>query len=307
MKYQRARFHNYRLPGIYHFTLMQNPGFMPFAHIKGSSAAPVTELTDMGMFARSQLSKVLGALPGVIYGPVAYMPDHLHVVVTVQQPLERSIRSELAAFKSQCTKEHARLTGSTPVGMFVNNMHDRIVFDDRQLEACRNYVHDNPRRLLVQREHPDLFRVYNHLRIGDREMAAYGNLFLLRDFQKKAVRIHRRWTDSELALYTDECLSVTANGGVLVSPWIHPWERDIRDRALAMGGRIITLRADGFRDRFKPSGNEFSLCRQGRLLLLAPWPDRTADAVTRGLALELNELAVEMADVGPETVLRLVL
>lgn len=78
-------------------------------------------------------------------------------------------------------------------------------------------------------------------------------------------------------------------------------EKQIRDEALALGGRLIILRAEGMRERFKPSGEEFEFCRQGRMLLLAPWPENTDTGMTRSTALNLNFMASQIAALTTES------
>lgn len=301
-----APYHDYTWRGVYMYTLTLKRGVPAFSTVSGTPHLPVVTLSDFGRAAEQLILAQPSFFPCHIIDYVL-MPDHIHLLFAVTRTLDRHVGHEMGALEGAIKRAllslHPHLADTwRDVKIFDGNRpHDRIVKDDGQLQTCQRYVRDNPRRLLVRRLYPDLFRVYNHLRVGDREMAAYGNIFLLRDFQKKAVRIHRRWSQGELEAYIDECLAVTANGGVLVSPWIHPWERDIRDRAIALGGRIVTVRADGFRDRFKPCASEFALCQQGRLLLLAPWSDRPADTVTRREALSLNDLAAALAAVNADT------
>ena len=67
--------------------------------------------------------------------------------------------------------------------------------------------------------------------------------------------------------------------------------------AIDAGANLIIIRNEGFEERFKPSGLEFELCSEGRLLLLAPWPDKLRrSVVTRAEALEMNALAAKIAD-----------
>ena len=66
----------------------------------------------------------------------------------------------------------------------------------------------------------------------------------------------------------------------------------MRDRAVALGGNLIIIRNEGFQEKFKPQGHEFDLCCQGRLLLIAPWPEQLKrTVVSRSEALKMNELA----------------
>lgn len=296
MKYQALPWHDYKLPSIYHITLTQLPGCLPFSVLEGTPTAPRLTLTPFGKATEVIIRNTLNNLPFYFLGCYKIMPDHIHMIVTVKRKLKRSIRMEVAVAKSQISKTHSSMRGfDTTQSVFKKDFHHRIIFSNEELETCKAYIRDNPRRLLVKRSHPDLFRVYNHLIIGDMEMAAYGNIFLLRDYQKMAVGIHHWWSEAELHAYRQRCLMVADNEGVLVSPWIHDWEREIRNEAIERGARIITLRADGFQERFKPQGHEFELCSEGRLLLLAPWPDAPRTPMSRSTALTLNGLASRIA------------
>lgn len=295
---RRSDKHRYDWPARYMFTLTQHPGLPPFCTLSGSSLAPVRTLTPFGQLIDRKIRQIPEYTPAIQILGYVIMPDHIHLVIHVTDFLDRKVGYKIGGFMGGCTSEWRRITGKPEVSVF-KPYHDRIIHDGDHLQTVLKYVADNPRRLLIKREYPDLFRVYNHLQIhitnGLLEFAAYGNLFLLRDFQKEPVRIHRRWSPEELEEYREKRLACTANGGVLVSPFIHPWERQIRDEALALGGRIIALRADGFPERFKPSGEEFRLCSEGRLLLLAPWPKLHNVTLTRAMALDLNDLATRVA------------
>lgn len=302
MEYHALTWHNYLLPGIYHITLTQLPGREPFSVVEGTPSEPVVTLTPFGHATEAILKETLNQMPSFFLGTYRIMPDHIHMVVTVLEILRRSIRSEIAVAKSQISKAYSRMRGLRHTeSVFVKDFHHRVIFNADELEICKRYVSDNPRRLLVKRERPELFRTYHHLAVGDMEMAAYGNIFLLRDFHKQQVRIHRAWTDGEFSEYKRHSLLCAENGGVLVSPFIHPREREIRDEALLLGARIIHLRIDGFRERFKPSGRDFELCSQGRLLLLAPWPDNADTDMTRTAALSMNDMARYIASIDYST------
>ena len=71
--------------------------------------------------------------------------------------------------------------------------------------------------------------------------------------------------------------------------------------AIAAGHSVIQLTDKGFEERFKPKGVKFELCAQGRLLLLAPWPDNTGRASTAGYSEfhQMNDLAVRIASTPP--------
>lgn len=164
------------------------------------------------------------------------------------------------------------------------------------MERAAKYIADNPARAAIKAANTDLFRRYNHIIAGDNEFAACGNIFLLKDFDRRPVIIHRADSAHARAAKEKEWLSCAANGGVLISPFISPDEKEIREKAIALGGRLVILRNEGFEERFKPQGREFELCSEGRLLILAPWPDNlNRSTVTRSEALSMNALAVALS------------
>ena len=307
MKYHKAEWHDYKRPGICSFTLTQNPGFPGFCEIHGTPANPEITVLPMGWVVIKTIGEINQRLRGNAFiSPYQLMPDHIHLLVAITNELERSIRSELAVLKSACTKAYRDMKGMEgTIPMFVSDMHDRIVFDPQHFEAAKNYILDNPRRLLIKRANKDLFRRYLHLSVGDMEFAACGNIFLLKDFEKLQVRIHRKWDWNELTSYKERCLRCAENGGVIVSPFIHEWERDIREDCIKAGARVILLQAEGMPERFKPMGRNFDLCTEGRLLVLAPWPEaKDKIGMKREIAMDLNEMARKICEDGLECRIR---
>ena len=185
----------------------------------------------------------------------------------------------------------AEAAGGRP-SLFEPGYHDRLLLRAGQLTTLKHYIADNPRRLAVKRQHPQLFRKRLHIRIGSQEYAAYGNIFLLRKPDKAQVLVHRADSPAVHAAHMQEWQQLILNGGVLVSPFISPREKEARNMARQFSGDLIILRENGFPDIFKPQGWEFPYCADGHLLLLAPWPhhnERTT--ITRRQCLSLNDMA----------------
>ena len=76
---------------------------------------------------------------------------------------------------SNKTKHNDRYHGL----LFAPGYNDKLLLRQGQLERWLDYLHDNPRRLLMKREHPDLFRVQRGLTVGAQQFSAIGNRFLL--------------------------------------------------------------------------------------------------------------------------------
>ena len=173
--------------------------------------------------------------------------------------------------------------------------HDRVLSGHDQLQTLIDYIHDNPRRLLVKRQHSALFRV-REIEVGGQRLQAVGNFALLRAPQRIAVRLSRRLTSAEIEAEVARLLQAAREGAVLVSPFISPGERAVRDAALAAALPMIRLLDNGFPPIYKPSGVAFEACANGRLLLLSPFPYHTQRmTVTRDQCHQLNLLACMIA------------
>lgn len=231
------------------------------------------------------------------------MPDHIHFVLHVKRRLKRKLGRELAPFFGACSKHFTRLIGSDTLITLFSPFHDRIIFDQLQLSRSIRYVDDNPRRYLIKKLHPDLFKSYLHLGIGAREYAGYGNIFLLRQPYLLQVRVHRRWSEKEFFDYEEYCMKEIDRGAIPVSPAIHPVEKKIMRYAIDIGSAVIFLTDQGFEESFKPKGEKIDLCAEGRLLLLAPWPENIGKKSDAGYVEfhSMNDMVLELAALPADT------
>ena len=107
---------------------------------------------------------------------------------------------------------------------------------------------------------------------------AMGNPFLLDAPLLISVRISTATPADKLADIISKLAAKAERGAVLVSPWISPGEKAVKAEALARGGRIVHLLADGMGRYYKPGGRDFDFCSEGRMLLLSPFAPRPANA-----------------------------
>ena len=204
-------------------------------------------------------------------------------------------------------------------GIFADGFVDTILFTDEALARALAYMADNPRRLLEKREHSEYFRVVRDLAvrssIDGREMhfASIGNRHLLAAPSLVQVQCSRRdfaySKAPDCSLLKDapprvctaafeekaaDLLAAASHGAVLVSPCISQGEKEIARRALAKGVKLVVLLNKGFAPLYKPPGQYFDRCVEGRLLMLAPsaWPYLPGEkAITRQDACVLNRIA----------------
>lgn len=176
--------------------------------------------------------------------------------------------------------------------LFERGFNDKLLLRSGQLERWINYLHDNPRRLLMKREHPDLFRVQRGLQVAGLEFSAIGNRFLLDRPELVQVQCSRRLTETEIATEVARCLRLAGSGAVLVSPAISPGEKAVMRAAFEAGWPLIFLQENGFTELAKLGGRRMEACARGQLLILAPWEHHNEQlTIQRSQCLQLNEMA----------------
>ena len=234
------------------------------------------------------------------------MPDHLHAILFVKERMEKPLGKVLLGVKQACNKafrelmpvefvavaqQHAQQKRENGL-LFAKGFNDQILLRDGQLERWMNYLKDNPRRLLMKRENPDLFKVQRGLTFAALSFSAIGNRFLLERPVKIQVQCSRSISENDLQAKTNECLCAARQGAVLVSPAISQGEKAIMRAAFEEGLPLVYLQENGFTDLAKPGGMRMDACARGQLLILAPWEHHNEKVtIKRGQCLELNEMA----------------
>ena len=180
--------------------------------------------------------------------------------------------------------------------LFERGYNDLILLNDSQLDNWKHYLDDNPRRLAIKRLHPEFFTTLNYIDIAEWHCQIVGNRFLLDIPQKVAVIVHSAYSDKEYAEYKKEWLACGEAGGILVSAAIATREKKVMREAMNRGYRIILVRENGFPPLYKPSGESFDACSNGRLLQICPWEyHMERRIISREQCLMLNRLTEEIA------------
>lgn len=162
--------------------------------------------------------------------------------------------------------------------LFEGGYHDRIIIRDGMLENICRYMDENPFRARLREERPNLMQRRLHLWIHDREYAAFGNLFLLKNPDRLQVFFHRKNKEGvpthltpEYGQEKEKLLKRAEEGAVLVTPGISKGEKGVVDAALDGHLSLILLQKELISEYWKPSQERFYACAAGRLLILAPW------------------------------------
>ena len=316
--------HDYTGRQIYMITMVTEGRRPLFGRIVGKSEAPVgspdaphIELSQLGQRVADVWWAASMHHPEIEVIALQMMPDHLHGILFVREKMEKPLGMALRGFKQSCNRHYRELVlGQPPVSfvalttqqtgqpkkdrrgedrehglLFARGYNDKLLLPG-QLEKWLHYLDDNPRRLLIKREHPDLFRVQRNVVAAGTTFSAIGNRFLLDRPVKLQVQCSRRLTEVEIQTKVQECLNAARQGAVLVSPAISPGEKAVMRAAFDAGLPVIFLQENGFTDLAKPGGTRMEACARGQLLILAPWEHHNeALTIKRSQCLQLNDLA----------------
>lgn len=294
--------HNYAVPGTYEVTIVVADRRPVFGEIVGTTKKdgepPHLKPSLLGQTVLDkEIPKIHHYYPQVDIWQICLMPDHLHLIVRINQPLPtgKHLGIVIGAFKGGVSRAWWQLSGiasadasATVAGasasasrpaLFEPNYNDHILMRDGQLDNWKRYLRDNPLRYMMRREYPGLFQRSLCITIGNTRYSAFGNLLLLRQPEKHPVFFHRK-TDgipTEKTTFweteSQRLISAANSGDVLVTPGISECEKRIKNMALEQKLRMIHIQAEPIVRYWKPERSRFEACAHGSLLILAPWPE----------------------------------
>ena len=304
---------------------------------KGSKDEPRIELTALGQAVQSEWMGIHDYYPQVEVMAVQMMPDHMHGILFVREQLPVHLGQVISGFKAGCRKaEKALIAAAEPQPtekqakameketlssqqvtalplqgsqvplqgvsqayrpLFAKGYNDLILRSYDELPAWQNYLHDNPRRLLMKRARPEWLRPFFGLQIGQDCFSGIGNRELLKAAKRKAVRVSRRLSDEEIAREVERYMEEARQGAVLVSPAISPGEKRVMRAAFDAALPTIVIMENGFTPLSKPHGEQFYACGQGTLLMLSPWEHHNEKRLlTAAQCTQMNLMALELCE-----------
>ena len=239
---------------------------------KDSPEAPHVVLTELGEAVKREWLDVSKHHPEVSSIAVQMMPDHLHGILFVHEQMQQHLGHIIKGFKAS-----------------TNNKGE--------LQRWIDYLADNPRRLMMKRQSPDLFRVRFGMTIAGRTYSALGNRFLLSRPVRLQVQCSRSLSDEEITERVEYFLSEAKKGAVLVSPAISKGEKAVMRAAMNARLPQIFIEENGLTPYTRPGGEFFEACAQGKLLILAPWEHHNERLlITRDKCLAMNQMAKEITN-----------
>ena len=321
MRHHRENGWDYKGRAIYHFTLPVEERYPLFGTLDGESAE--TAFVRLNAFGR-RVYQMLCSLAQFYAGKgfalkvlaQKVMPDHVHLVIQVLEPLPQSVGAVVRGFKSGCTKVYKEMylsSGENAAGVHENAAgvhenapvhfahifagrgsswqqdaayyHERILHAPGQLRRMIDYVKDNPRRLWIKSHHPELFRLHRQTEAAGLSFTSMGNHFLLDWPDKQVVEMSRSATNEEVQEQLRKVLAAAHNGTVTYTAAISKGEQLIARTLREQGYPLVVLLNDGFPKEgspheryYKPGGVYFEACSKGQLLLLEPTEQTFLDA-----------------------------
>ena len=330
-QHRRAEWLDYGSTGLYMVTMCVEGRKPVFGHLVGSWKAtrdskdfPHIVLSPLAQrIIEEELPKISYKYPQVEIWQVAFMPDHIHLLIYIRTPLPKGkhLGHIIGAFKGGCSRQWWKGPEANAAGtaagvptasavrcpLFEEGYHDRIIKRPGMLEVIKRYMSDNPLRAIMRRSLPNLLERRLHLRIGTHDYAAFGCIFLLKRAEKEQVFYHRKERSTGIPTEETEAfrknrirqLSEARQGVVLVSPAISKGERIVINDAINEGLPVIQLQKEPISQYWKPELRRFEACSRGTLLILSPWELDEEIAHNSSVSdfarfHHLNELAAEI-------------
>ena len=285
LRHHRENGWDYRGRAIYHFTLPVEERYPLFGTLDGESAETAhIKLNAFGLRVYRMVNGLAQFYKGKGYAlkvlAAKVMPDHVHLVIQVLEPLPQSIGAVVRGFKSGCTKiykeefycsgdnaaevqgripESAEVQGAVPVQfarIFAGRgsiwqqdaayYHERILHAPGQLRRMIDYVKDNPRRLWLKRHNPDLFRLHRRTEAAGLLFTSMGNHFLLNWPDGQIVEMSRSATNEQIEERMRSAQAAAHNGTITYTAAISKGEQNIARSLRDQGYPLVVLLNDGF-------------------------------------------------------------
>lgn len=303
----RAHLRDYTKPGTYMITLSTNGHRPLFGTLSGESEETAhIALSPVGGMIQQIWCDIPNRHPEIDICDYQIMPDHIHGIIHVNHELKRHLGEYIRGFKIGATQAYRDITHRAYMRDYIQsgyaslnqeqrdrianeslwerNYNDRLAYSTERLEVLREYIHDNPRRLWLKRNNPELFTLRRNITIptedGNMVFSAMGNMFLLDKPHKQTIICSRSITEDQYRAYMRDVIEKAESGYVSISGCISKGEQQICRTIRETGLPLIVLMKDGFPSEedphskfFKPQGIYFEACARGELLLMEPTKD----------------------------------
>lgn len=144
-RHPRLRNFDYASPGAYFVTVCVRDR----ACVLGSVAGGIVRTGELGRLVAACWRRLPHHLEAVELDAFVVMPNHVHGIVILSERATRvsPLTVIVGAFKACATRAAGR-------PLWQRGYHDRVIRDERELTAIRQYIADNPAKWEADRENP---------------------------------------------------------------------------------------------------------------------------------------------------------
>lgn len=260
-------------------------------------AAPHIVLSPLGEQVLTAWQRMPKVVPQIEHVCLAIMPNHIHAIIAVHQPLSRAIGAIIRSFMG--TTSHTlhkmmeegtvqwdasaatitRKASADKPSLWSEGFCVGVCQTEEKLHTRIGYVLENPFFGLLEKEQHDFMQRTLLLTIAGRTYGGYGNMLLLKEPDRVQVFCHRQHPVTHEPYHLthdyrnekDNILQAAGNGAVIVTPGISPGEADIMWSVLKAGGCVINIQKEEIpiNSKWHPEKERRIYCSQGKLLVLS--------------------------------------
>lgn len=296
---RRSKTFDYSKRGTYRIILYKDFAAPLLSNVEEAAIpgeSPVVTPTALGFMVDSQLMQTNRYFPeaNIVYRLI--MPDRLFFILYISRDMRKSLKDIISDLKGRCTKALYRHRPSQSKSRkrrpaFMSGYCERLITTYEEQEAEIKDMREEPRRLSMKRNDPELFGRMNEVRLAGMTLHVYGNIFLLRNPLKDYVKISRKCSAGDLEQLWIRWREIERCGGVLVSPFIGKEEKHVRNEALKCKGKVIQI-VDVIPTPDNLDEKQRHICHDGRMLIVAmPWASESRRSLSRETAVKMNEMA----------------
>ena len=162
----RLRAYDYASFGAYFITVCARDRASLFGTVRNDEIA----LSPIGRIVESSWWSIPVKHPGIdVDSAFVVMPNHVHGIVWVRRRPTLPIPAVVGAFKGRAS----RLAGQP---LWQRGYHDRIIRDETELDALRQYIADNPIRWAVDRENLERDQTARAGQVRPLHQSSYGSV-----------------------------------------------------------------------------------------------------------------------------------
>ena len=151
----RLQSYDYSSPGAYFITICTHNRKCTLSHIVGAiHESPVNELTEYGNIIKNVVEQLPKHFNTAIDSYVI-MPNHIHLILTINNDAERAIRESPLQTRSAISKTvgYIKMVSSKEIHLkcskttvWQRGFHDHIIRNRKDYEEIAKYIYENPFR-----------------------------------------------------------------------------------------------------------------------------------------------------------------